>query len=85
MVALLEGAAEQEGEVDHPVDAWRDALMRFIEDYWVKIQSQITCPAKSREPKACYGCVDTQVYACLMKNPQPILHQITLRKKKKEN
>lgn len=85
MVALLEGEAEQQFEVEHPVDEWRDALMRFIDDYWVKLQSQITCPAKSRDPKACYTCVDTQVYACLMKNPQPILHQITLRKTKKEN
>jgi len=54
--------------------------MRFIDDYWVKIQSQITCPAKSRDPKACYGCTDTQVYSCLVKN-EPLLTQITKRKR----
>jgi len=80
MVALLEGVEEQE-YVEHPVDAWRDALMRFIDDFWVKIQSQLTCPAKSRDPKACYVCVDTQVYACLVKN-EAVQHHIAMRKKK---
>ena len=78
MIALLEGMEEETQA--HPVDVWRDALMMFINDYWAKISSQITCPAKSRDPKACYGCVDTQVYACITKN-DGLLHHINSRRK----
>ena len=62
------------------LDAWRDAIMLFITDYWDKLQSQLSCPAKSKDPKACYGCIDTQVVACLTKNPR-VLVEISRRKK----
>lgn len=69
MIALLEGT-EEPVDVNHPTYIWRDAIMEFVEEYWAKLRSQLTCPAKTRDPKACYGCVDTQVYACLVENEQ---------------
>lgn len=85
LIALLEGTT-QPTPVDHPTDRWRDALMAFVNDYYVKLRSQLDCPAKSRDPKACYGCVDTQVYTCLATNESSIglieESYIQLRRKK---
>ena len=55
--------------------------MLFIVDFWPKLQSQLTCPAKTKDPKACYGCVDAQVYACLVGN-ESCEPYIQLRRKK---
>lgn len=67
LVALLEGLQEPSDEYN-PINDLRDAIMAFVLEYWVKLQSQLTCPAKSGDPKACYGCLDTQVVSCLVKN-----------------
>lgn len=74
---LLEGSLSLKDATT--IDAWRDAIMAFINDFWPKLQSQITCPARSRDPKACYGCLDTQVVACLTKNPR-VYNEIKKRK-----
>ena len=68
LVALLEGLEDE--PVDNPVDELRDAIMVFVNDFWPKLRSQLTCPAKSKDPKACYECVDAQVYACIVGNEQ---------------
>ena len=78
-IQLLEGT-EEDPPVAHPIDPWRDAIMNFVIDYWPKLQSQITCPAKSRDPHACYGCVDQQVISCIVKN-EPVLQYIQIRRK----
>lgn len=78
LIALLEGERTT-GEV-HEIDRWRNAIMVFVNDFWPKLQSQIECPAKSREPRACYGCPDQQVIACLVKN-EPLKHYIEIRRK----
>lgn len=81
MVALLEGTLERDPSTFHTADSWRDAIMHFVIDYWAKLQSQVTCPAKSQDPRACYGCVDQQVYSCLEKNG-PTRHYIEQRRKR---
>lgn len=78
LIAMLEGVGGE--PITHPLDLWRDAIMAFVIDYWPKLQSQVTCPAKTRDPKACYGCIDQQVVACLTKNG-PLESYIQLRKK----
>lgn len=68
LVALLEGLEEPE-ELWHPVDSYRDAIKRFIDDFRPKLQSQLVCPAKDpNDPKPCYKCVDAQVFACIVGN-----------------
>lgn len=69
MVALLEGHL-QPIEENAPIDVWRDAIMAFVIDFWSKLHSQLTCPAKTKDPRACYGCIDQQVIACLVKQKQ---------------
>lgn len=79
LVQLLECTAEP---VTNPMDAWRDALAQFIDDYWVRLRSQLTCPARSHDPAACYGCLDAQVAVCLYADGSNEVQQlIKLRKK----
>jgi hypothetical protein len=75
------------GEVEppavlHDVDETRLAIMRFIIDHRKKLETQITCPARSFKPDACFGCVDAQVLSCLTNNGTANQRLILLHKKK---
>lgn len=56
-------------EEGNPVDSWRDTIMAFMIAYWKKVRLQVTCPAKTKDPKACYGCLDIQVIDCIVESP----------------
>lgn len=62
---------------NHPIDSWRHGLAGFVLDHWKTLQNQVTCPLKSADPKACFGCLDTQVVTCLIKNPsnEPLIRR----------
>lgn len=62
-------------------DEWRWAIMRFIIDHRKRLETQISCPARSFKEDACFGCVDTQVVSCLTANAAT-LHLIQLHRKK---
>jgi len=62
-------------------DETRRAIMRFLIEHRKKLETQITCPAKSFEPDACFGCVDAQVICCLVSNGPETQQLITLHKK----
>lgn len=80
LIQLLEGL-EEPVEVEYVTDLWRDALKSFIDDFRPKLQSQLTCYAKDpNDPKPCYKCVDTQVYACLVSNAACATHIESRRK-----
>jgi hypothetical protein len=72
MIAYLEGDEEPEPieEPDHPVHALRHGIMSFLLEHWRQLETQITCPAKSKDPRSCFGCIDTQVVTCLVQNPE---------------
>lgn len=50
------------------IDQWRNALAGFVLAHWSRLQNQVTCPLKSKDPRSCYGCLDTQVIACVTTN-----------------
>lgn len=54
------------------LDAWRHGIMGFVLDHWETLSTQLTCPAKTKDPRACFGCIDTQVVSCLNSNDQYI-------------
>lgn len=54
------------------MDAWRHGIMGFILDHWETLSTQLTCPAKTKDPRACFGCIDTQVVSCLNSNDRYI-------------
>jgi hypothetical protein len=68
MAALLQGELEEPTEPKNPIDLWRIAIMEFVEEHWSVLEPQITCPAKSRDPRACFGCIDAQVITCVVSN-----------------
>jgi hypothetical protein len=46
-------------------DSWRHGLTGFVFEHWKVLEPQLTCPIRSRDPKSCWGCLDTQVIACV--------------------
>lgn len=65
LIAYLEGEAEPEVDIND-FDRWRHGIMGFLLEYWVKVEAQLKCPAKSGDPKACFQCIDQQVVFCLV-------------------
>lgn len=64
---------------EHEIDSWRNGIMAFLMDHWEVVSPQITCPAKSKDPRACYQCTDVQVINCVVQNPSNE-HLIQLRR-----
>ena len=65
---ILEGCLM--GEVDgdeepHQIHPWRHGLTGFVFDHWTMLEPQISCPIKSKDPKSCWGCIDTRVVSCV--------------------
>lgn len=85
-IELLIGEVEPEKitEADHPIDALRHALMGFVEDHWAMLEPQLTCPAKTRDPRSCFGCIDGQVITCLVQNPENE-HLIEIHRPRRED
>lgn len=67
--------------LNHEIDLWRRAIMRFIIEHRRVLETQITCPAKSFQEDACSGCVDAQVIHCLTSNGTENFKLIELHKK----
>lgn len=68
LIAYLLGE-EEPPPVDHVVDSWRHGIMGFLLDHWQTVRSQLSCPAKNGDPRACFTCTDSQVIACVASNP----------------
>jgi hypothetical protein len=68
LIAYLLGEAELP-PCTHVVDSWRHGIMGFLLDHWQTVRSQLSCPAKSGDPRACFTCIDAQVIACVAGNP----------------
>jgi hypothetical protein len=79
LIAYLLGEKEPP-PIEHNIDMWRNGIMQFLIDHWKQVETQLTCPAKSKDPRACFGCVDTQVVSCLVNN-EGDLHKIRLHRK----
>lgn len=69
MIRLLLGEEEPNPEWRNAMDSWRHGLMGFLLDNWNNVRSQLQCPAKSGDPRACFNCVDAQVVSCIVDNP----------------
>lgn len=67
MQRVLDG---EKAPVERPVDRIRVSLMQFILDHWRTVRAQLTCPAKSGDPRSCFQCHDMQVVACVSDQPK---------------
>lgn len=71
LISYLMGEAEPPLVV-HELDTWRHGIMGFLLEHWRAVETQLTCPAKTKDPRACFNCLDTQVVACLTQNEKDI-------------
>lgn len=79
LIKYLNGEAEPPPVV-HEIDHWRHGIMGFLLEHWRAMETQLTCPARTKDPRACFNCLDTQVVTCLVQNEKDI-HLIRRHKK----
>ena len=80
LIAYLMGE-EEPNATDHVVDSWRNGIMGFLLDHWQTVRSQLTCPAKSGNPNACFACTDSMVISCVANSGPGNEELIQLRRK----
>lgn len=88
LISYLMGEEEPSpiDEASHPIDAWRHGIIGFLLDHWKTLEPQIKCPAKNLrhptnpDPRPCFGCVGTQVIACVAQNDGKVEHLIQLHR-----
>lgn len=80
MIVYLQG--EEEAPMEPNIfNSWRDAIMLFLLEHWKAVESQLTCPAKSGDPRSCYQCIDQQVISCIVQQSPYDQKLIELRRK----
>lgn len=65
----------------HDLDLWRVTIMQFVLEHRQKLEAQLTCPAKTMDPHACFQCVDAQVLCCLVTNKPNMRRLVQIRRK----
>lgn len=72
LVAIIEG---RQDDVLPPrrLNKMRLKIMQFLDDNWDQVSYQISCPAKTRDRHACFGCTDLQVSCCTIDNAKTFL------------
>lgn len=59
-------------EIDLPerkLDRYRLRVMEFVNEYWEQVRPLLsTCPARTRNPRACFQCTDLQSMECVLVN-----------------
>jgi hypothetical protein len=52
------------------VDKVRLQIMSFVDENFKQVEPLVqACPAKTRDPRACFQCTDVQVVECALNNP----------------
>ncbi len=69
LIGLLLGEVEPDPSWKNIMNSWRHGIMGFLLDHWEVVRSQLDCPARSGDPRACFNCIDAQVISCLTQNP----------------
>ncbi len=49
-------------------------VMGYINEHWDAVSYQISCPARSQDPYACFGCSDLQAASCVLTNAKKFLN-----------
>lgn len=50
------------------IDTYRDDIFLWVDAHWKQVAPLISCPLKTRSPRACHTCTDVQVAECVTKN-----------------
>jgi hypothetical protein len=57
---------------DRAVDKVRLRIMEFVDQHWTQVEPLLACPARTRDPRACFNCTDVQVVECALSNNKKI-------------
>lgn len=71
LIAIIQGE-----DVELPqrtLNKKRLKIMSYINANWSQVSYQVSCPAKTRDDHACFGCTDTQVTSCTLENSKKFL------------
>lgn len=82
LILVLLGEEEADPAWENAMDSWRHGIMGFLLDHWDVVRSQLECPAKTGDPRACFNCIDAQVISCLTQNHDD--EQLIQLKRKRE-
>lgn len=74
LIALLcgEGPDELPGRA---VDGVRLHIMRFVIQNYDQLRPLLDCPAKTKDPRACFRCLDYQVAECATSSAQSLFKE----------
>jgi hypothetical protein len=70
LIAVIEGKAPPLPQ--RSINKRRLQITQYVDTYWEQVSSLVSCPAKSRDPWACFGCSDIQAAACIIENKEKI-------------
>lgn len=68
---------EPQGLQQRHVNKVRLRIMQYITDHWKQVEPLLSCPASSRDLRACYQCTDIQVVECALTNKKNIFPKET--------
>ncbi len=57
------------------VNKARLRIMQYVVDHWKQVEPLLSCPASSKEPRACFQCTDLQAIECAVTNLANIFPQ----------
>lgn len=72
---IEQGSSEGVGLRPRRVNKLRLRIMDFILDNWKQVEPLLSCPARTKDRRACFQCTDIQTIECT------VLNQKTLPKK----
>lgn len=70
LIQIIEGESPRVPE--RTLNKKRLKIMSFINEHWLQVAYQVSCPAKSRDPRACFSCCDMQAVMCSVTNEDKI-------------
>lgn len=66
LIAIIEGEATALPQ--RTINKKRLRIMQYLDANWEQVSSLVSCPAKTRDPWACFGCTDVQAASCVLDN-----------------
>jgi hypothetical protein len=73
LMQIIEAGETEEELRPRKVNKFRLKIMGFILDNWDQVEPLLSCPARTKSPRACYQCTDVQVVECTVLNQKTIL------------
>lgn len=70
LIRIIEGASPVLPE--RTVNKKRLKIMQTLNENWEQVSCLISCPATSRDPRACFSCHDLQAVSCSLNVEQKI-------------